>query len=197
MNVEDTIKEAMREYPSLFVFRSDVLDQLFYVIGNGYAWENGELVRPPSRDRFDERRFGVVLWQEYLNFVVRTNIETLAAPEENGIFWSMYPESIHSYVNNIPEDITPDWAAAAEEARAIGERTRARLQQRARSLGIEYPTKTNRDWYTLHEYDLSTNSYNIMRYVRAHELTGTALPTHPQALPWGFKKHLEAKEANK
>ena len=44
MNLELTIQSMFDEYPSLFKERSDCLNQLFCVIGNGYEWVNGELV---------------------------------------------------------------------------------------------------------------------------------------------------------
>lgn len=44
MNVELTIQDCFDNYPGLFKERADVLNHLFCVIGNGYEWENGELV---------------------------------------------------------------------------------------------------------------------------------------------------------
>ena len=44
MNVELTIQAMFDDYPTLFKERSDCLNQLFCVIGNGYEWYNGELV---------------------------------------------------------------------------------------------------------------------------------------------------------
>ena len=43
MNVELTIQAMFDDYPTLFKDRSDCLNQLFCVIGNGYEWYNGEL----------------------------------------------------------------------------------------------------------------------------------------------------------
>jgi len=44
MTVEETIKKAMINYPSLFPTKYDVLEHLFLVNGNGYDWENGQLI---------------------------------------------------------------------------------------------------------------------------------------------------------
>ena len=44
MTVELTIQHMFDTYPGLFKERADCLDHLFCAIGNGYCWENGELV---------------------------------------------------------------------------------------------------------------------------------------------------------
>ena len=44
MNVELTIQNLFDNYPCLFKERADALNQLFCTIGNGYVWEDGELV---------------------------------------------------------------------------------------------------------------------------------------------------------
>ena len=44
MELELTIQQMFDESPTLFKERSDCLDHLFCCIGNGYEWENGELV---------------------------------------------------------------------------------------------------------------------------------------------------------
>ena len=43
MTLELTIQDMFDRYPGLFKDRSDCLNQLFCVIGNGYEWRNGEL----------------------------------------------------------------------------------------------------------------------------------------------------------
>lgn len=44
MTLEQTIQAMYDEYPTLFKERADCLNHLFCTIGNGYYWENGELV---------------------------------------------------------------------------------------------------------------------------------------------------------
>ena len=44
MNVELTIQDMFDNYPGIFKERSDCLNHLFCVIGNGYDWYKGELV---------------------------------------------------------------------------------------------------------------------------------------------------------
>lgn len=45
MNVELTIQDLFDNYPGLFKERADALSHLFCTIGNGYEWEEGELVK--------------------------------------------------------------------------------------------------------------------------------------------------------
>lgn len=44
MKAEDTLQFMMDFHGDLYHSRKDCLNQLFCVIGNGYEWENGELV---------------------------------------------------------------------------------------------------------------------------------------------------------
>ena len=44
MNVELTMQNMFEKFPALFKERADCLNQFFCVIGNGFVWENGELV---------------------------------------------------------------------------------------------------------------------------------------------------------
>ena len=44
MNLEITIQSLFDSYPGLFKERADCLNHLFCTNGNGYEWENGELI---------------------------------------------------------------------------------------------------------------------------------------------------------
>lgn len=44
MTVKDTIKSMIIMYPRLFPTKLSVYDHLFLTNGNGYRWENGELI---------------------------------------------------------------------------------------------------------------------------------------------------------
>lgn len=44
MNVEDTMREYLLRYPQLYPNALSLCDHLFCTIGNGFEWENGELV---------------------------------------------------------------------------------------------------------------------------------------------------------
>ena len=44
MTFKDTIKSMIIMYPLLFQTKLSVYNHLFLTIGNGYRWENGELI---------------------------------------------------------------------------------------------------------------------------------------------------------
>lgn len=43
-SAEDFIQRTHKNWPSLYKYRSSLLDHLFFVIGNGYDWLNGRMV---------------------------------------------------------------------------------------------------------------------------------------------------------
>jgi len=45
MDLENTIRWAILEYPSICPNRGKVLHHMFFVIGNGYSWVNGQLLQ--------------------------------------------------------------------------------------------------------------------------------------------------------
>jgi len=51
MNVQDTVRDALLEYPMLFCNALDVYNQLFCVFGNGYSWQDGELLEVSKKSR--------------------------------------------------------------------------------------------------------------------------------------------------
>lgn len=55
MNVECTMQAMFNDYPDLFQSRTDCLNHLFCVIGNGYEWRNGELVCGNEKEKDYER----------------------------------------------------------------------------------------------------------------------------------------------
>lgn len=54
MTLELTIQSMFNKFPCLFKERSDCLDHLFCVIGNGFDWSGGELVYGYDDFRIDE-----------------------------------------------------------------------------------------------------------------------------------------------
>lgn len=56
MKLEEHIRLSILNYPTIFKNRSDVLDHLFCVIGNGYEWENGELVAADTNREATNKR---------------------------------------------------------------------------------------------------------------------------------------------
>lgn len=146
MNVECTIQEMFDTYPTLFKERSDCLNHLFCIIGNGYYWENGELVDAPNDSgiiKLCERHLvnGKAYQHNKLslrdecyfnNFVDKSD-------EVKFVKWVLsYPDSVyHKYPRykrwgfylqgyseyaklfNYPDDIKKDWLDAIEECKGL------------------------------------------------------------------------------
>ncbi len=50
MNLKDKVINSMREYPSISENKLQVYDHLFLTNGNGYDWENGELIEKYNKN---------------------------------------------------------------------------------------------------------------------------------------------------
>ena len=44
MTLEKTVRHMLLNYPSLFSGAIEAYNHLFLTVGNGYTWENGELI---------------------------------------------------------------------------------------------------------------------------------------------------------
>ena len=131
MNVHDTIVHMMRSFPTLNENRADTLNNLFN--GSHAHWENGELVLDPDSGYFDRD------WRESLETpdmgddvserlrVLRRNAEaTFIAEHANLLAQEEYSRLTRKNAdtywisgnrwNDMPEDVTDEWAAAAEES---------------------------------------------------------------------------------
>lgn len=51
----DTLVDALRHWPTLYLNEDDVLLNLFFNIGTGYAWKNGCIVFDLGDERIPER----------------------------------------------------------------------------------------------------------------------------------------------
>lgn len=106
MNPELTMQVMFDTYPQLFKDRSDCLNQLFCVIGNGYDWVNGELV-----DIFSEE-----LPKNPLKDGKAFQYNLLSLRDESRLYIEKYQrrigsrktfssdEELEEYLNTIPND---------------------------------------------------------------------------------------------
>lgn len=140
MNVNDSVRWAIWHFPNLYHSRATVLHHMFYLIGNGYEWQDGELVYPYADARKDEDAYSTFRHESSLRGnndpilsevyersrrqwntevdEIRNRIDELVTdmtfPPEH-----LYPKSEYAYAYNLPDDIKPDWAEAAAEIAAI------------------------------------------------------------------------------
>jgi len=54
MNVEDTVRRLLMDWPSLYKSRSDVMENLFCCYGTGYDWIDGEIAFEYGEDAYQE-----------------------------------------------------------------------------------------------------------------------------------------------
>ena len=140
MDLEDEIRYLITHYPDLFPSRSHALNQMFCVIGNGYEWEDGELVRSVAQDKtepFDPiKDFMEMLESDRRNYgdsdpafrrhLVRRAQAHLQKLREQlhfaddrckvGFPCKWYELSEYSRATLVPDDVKPEWLAATREA---------------------------------------------------------------------------------
>jgi len=144
-SVRDTIYGMLTQYPSLFSNRSDCFVHLFLTNGNGYEWENGELIdvcrysaktKPDFKNEDDEVQketdkdsydWGVDCYN-YLRLDIRRNNMRIQFAIDN--IELMMKESLRFYstsrtihysgwefckLMDAPKDIKEDWKQAVLE----------------------------------------------------------------------------------
>lgn len=143
--VNDTVRHAITRYPSLFTSRIEVLHYLFCVIGNGHEWEKGEIVNgnddptpvwTEETERARRTEFFTNLGMTAEDFAeigqttemedadiarlaeIVATVDTRMFDMDNYSRSYIYPQSDYALLMDIPEDVKPDWAEAAEEIKA-------------------------------------------------------------------------------
>lgn len=134
-SARDTLKYSFMFYPSLFPNKISVCDHLFLVIGNGYEWDNGELVGVFHDDlleglthkqlekqalkslrkefKVDEPYSAYTLKQwEFQIKNVELLLEERMTLDGYSSFYTLHPE--YSHIATLPDDITDDWLELAE-----------------------------------------------------------------------------------
>lgn len=109
---EETIAESMKHWPDIHRSRRDVLDHLFFVIGNGFEWVDGAMLDscPEAHLRPD---IPPPLSPEQI-----AELDKFLEPAERSTAprTRFYPVSGFSQINHVPDDVLPDWLALAHEA---------------------------------------------------------------------------------
>lgn len=109
MRAEDTLQYLFDFYGRIFPTRRHALNQLFCVIGNGYDWIDGQLAYYDASDYHSR-------WE------LKEPIERAIEPVGEIPSWmkfEWYPLCEYSKINNIPNNITDDWLALANECKAL------------------------------------------------------------------------------
>jgi hypothetical protein len=139
MTVETTLQDMFDGCPTLFATRQECFNHLFLIVGCGYDWMFGQLVKSGqyNKEIHDEDYLNPKVVKaeqsieniEMKNKMDREMHEFLREEnlEEDGIDIGPYdPNKRHwseittnSNILSIPDDIKPDWKAAVEECMAM------------------------------------------------------------------------------
>jgi hypothetical protein len=142
MTLDETIRDCVHFYPSLFESRISALDHLYCVLGNGYDWQDGVLVergtykpfepmvrlehqRQAREEEFSDALSGVLSdWYVKRAAVIRRVHENEQAIVTGAMNYTLvgkhgfYPLTAIScprHLSEVPDDVQPDWLAGAVE----------------------------------------------------------------------------------
>lgn len=117
MDYERTYKASRLCYPELFSNENSFLHYIFFVIGTGYEWREGQIVSRKKTSAEDAaiKIVDAASWSEFkLPFEIQ---DEEISPRLKDVWTSIhnwYPLSVkHSLILNIPDDVKPDWLDAA------------------------------------------------------------------------------------
>lgn len=139
-SVDSFIRTQILTFPLLFPNRTAVLEHVFCVIGNGYEWSKDGNVVPNdfyerelwdkdeelTRIEEDLEAYGPVLQEALRPAMMESYREELSVVEQvdqrihqTPPITDIYPQSDYALLMNVPENVTPEWRAAADEAREL------------------------------------------------------------------------------
>lgn len=145
----DTLVDALRHWPTLYLNEDDVLLNLFFHIGTGHYWVNGcimyDLVAPEDGDdehverkdphaaRLNDRE-----WRETCVNMPRNkyNRRPCWIRTKTGGIGHNLTEMFGQYSNilQLPDDIQPDWLVAAKRALNMARSYRVRTTKAQKAL---------------------------------------------------------------
>jgi hypothetical protein len=131
---DELFPKLFRQWRTIYRTRVDIIDHLFFVIGNGYSWLDGAIVptsdypeepsvpAPPdgspevySDAFFDLSRSEQRVIQEY-HYYLREQATPIGPLPDDGAPRNFYPVCHYSAILNIPANVRPEWLLVAYEA---------------------------------------------------------------------------------
>lgn len=128
MTVETTLQKMFDECPTLFCTRKDCYNHLFCTIGTGYEWKRGQLIYYDGNEddiEAEEADYSTEhptakQSEEHIQEMEDCRRRLLSiSPRFKEDIERWYPICEYSNINNIPDDIRPDWKAAVEECKEM------------------------------------------------------------------------------
>ena len=119
MRAEDTLQYMMDFWGKIFPTRKHCLDHLFFTIGNGYEWVDGELVTKDSDflDRWQLKEpieYAKPAESVLATYYTRKRLLNIDGKDIDD--WLFKNLSKYSKIYNLPDDIKDDWLDLAIEA---------------------------------------------------------------------------------
>lgn len=119
--------ECYKHYPDLYKTRLDIIDQVFFTIGNGYEWLDGAPIYRYSEDyRLITIRQSIALFKKALGHdaklvkQINSFLNKKDSPErplpDDGKQRCFYRVSKHSLIMNVPDDVRSEWLDVVFEA---------------------------------------------------------------------------------
>lgn len=133
MKAEEELQFMMDFYPDLFPDRKHCMNHLFCVIGNGYEWENGELVNPSSpyakryklmepiikaKGRNEEQYMDFCKQEQKIKELMGDKYKITPFNYIYNFTWCPLAET-SSYLLNYPKEIKQDWLELLKECRNL------------------------------------------------------------------------------
>lgn len=142
MTLEQNIQYLYIKYPSISPTRQSVLNYLYITIGNGYDWKNGQLISeidhedknliqkikdknhvPASEPGYKQGPYRIeeiILKRRFeQNKITKKEYKQSLNELNSKVYYSFYPfakDDKYPSINNLPEDIKPDYLLGAIEA---------------------------------------------------------------------------------
>ena len=133
---DELFPKLFRRWKTIYRTRVDIIDHLFFVIGNGYSWLDGAMVSTSDDDRNEEKPKVLpppgspeYLSEEFFklsskeqrvitdaHYDAEEDALAIGPLPDDGSFRNFYPVCQYSAILCIPDDVRPDWLAVAYEA---------------------------------------------------------------------------------
>ena len=137
-STESFVQGRILAHPSIYTNRTEVLHNVFCVIGNGYEWSgDGSVVPTDERSPWDKEEQLIKIEedlesyepfiQEFLRPGMMDNylaeLETVNNVEElihvRPAINDIYPQSDYALLMNVPDNAQAEWKALADEAKSL------------------------------------------------------------------------------
>lgn len=167
---DELFPKLFRRWKTIYRRRADIIDHLFFVIGNGYSWVDGGIVctsddgdeeerpvkvpPPGSPEAYSDAFYDLPypeqkVIQDY-HYHLREEAMAVGPIYDDGRAREFYPVCHYSAILLVPDDVRPEWLMVAYEAALMLRDRQARIPMRPEDqprcdLNIKYGEKVVAD----------------------------------------------------